>query len=113
VLSQTLSSLTFNVHPSLSIHSLSLHSRTHQPNFAYRIDASVISRDDKNERATIELDAADALALKEGDEFSLRLGWKADLGTGMLVSSILIPSEHLVLLWMEATEALGRSRSLS
>jgi hypothetical protein len=99
VLSQTLSSLTFNVHPSLSIHSLSLHSRTHQPNFAYR--------------ATVELDAADALALKEGDEFSLRLGWKADLGTGMLVSSILIPSEHLVLLWMEATEALGRSRSLS
>lgn len=83
VLAKSLNTLTFNVHPSLSIHSLSLHSTALKTDSVYQIEESAITRDEKQERAIVKLD--DALGLKEGDEVSLRLGWKADLGNSMLV----------------------------
>lgn len=83
VAAPTLTTLTFNAHPTLSLHNFSLTSSALKTDSTQQIDASAISRDDKMERVTITLDKA--LGLKEGDEFRLNLGWKAALGTSMTV----------------------------
>ncbi|KAL7413267.1 putative AAP1-alanine/arginine aminopeptidase [Mrakia frigida] len=81
VLSPHLTSLTFNAHPSLELHSFSLSSSSLKTDSVHQIPDSAVKRDDKLERVTIEVEKA--LGLKEGDEVRLQLGWRAELGNSM------------------------------
>ena len=84
VLAPHLTTLTFNAHPSLELHSYSLSSTTLKTDSVHQIPDSAVKRDDKKERVTIDVEKS--LGLKEGDELRLNLGWKAPLGGSMTVS---------------------------
>lgn len=83
-----LTSLVFNANKALELRDIAVHTTALKTDSAYRVPADKVSRDDKDERVTLDLaDAGLAGAgLKEGDEITLSLGWKSALGESMVRS---------------------------
>jgi len=81
-----LTSLTFNANKALELRDIAVHTTALKTDSAYQVPADKVSRDDKEERVTLDLSDAGlaGAGLKEGDEITLSLGWKSALGTSMV-----------------------------